>query len=266
MLFSVLMSLYIREKPEYLHQCLQSLYSQTLPADEIVLVYDGPISEELDRVVNYWIDILPINIIKLPENVGLGQALNYGLAHCKYDIVARMDTDDICHPDRFEKQIDFLLNNKNVAILGSYIEEFETSPDNVIGKRVVPISHNSIIKRIRKQNPFSHMSVIFKKNKIIQVGGYQHHYLMEDYNLWLRLLTSDVKAANLPSVLVYVRAGKDMINRRSGWRYISSEYKLAKMKHSLGYQNIFISSIYFILRSGPRLFPIFLLKMIYQII
>ncbi|EMK5833536.1 glycosyltransferase, partial [Citrobacter sedlakii] len=129
--FSVLMSLYIREKAENLHHCLQSLYNQTLHADEIVLVYDGPISEDLENVVNHWMTYLPINIVKLKENVGLGQALNCGLAQCKHDIVARMDTDDICHSDRFMKQIDFLSNNKDVAILGSYIEEFDASPDNI---------------------------------------------------------------------------------------------------------------------------------------
>ncbi|HCT5819430.1 glycosyltransferase [Citrobacter sedlakii] len=264
--FSVLMSLYIREKAENLHHCLQSLYNQTLHADEIVLVYDGPISEDLENVVNHWMTYLPINIVKLKENVGLGQALNCGLAQCKHDIVARMDTDDICHSDRFMKQIDFLSNNKDVAILGSYIEEFDASPDNIISKRVVPINHQDIEKQIKKQNPFNHMSVVFSKSKVIQVGGYQHHYLMEDYNLWLRLLTSNVKAANLPSVLVYVRAGKDMINRRSGWRYISSEYHLARLKRSLGYQNIISSYAYFVLRSAPRLFPLFLLKMTYHLI
>ncbi|ELK0490891.1 glycosyltransferase, partial [Escherichia coli] len=103
--FSVLMSLYIKEKPEYLHECLKSLYEQTKQADEIVLVYDGPITNELDKVVNYWLNSLPIKIIKLSKNVGLGQALNKGLAQCENDYVARMDTDDICHPKRFEIQI-----------------------------------------------------------------------------------------------------------------------------------------------------------------
>lgn len=266
MQFSVLMSLYIKEKPEYLHECLLSLSKQTLNADEIVLVYDGPITKELENVVSSWLELLPIKIVKLDENVGLGQALNEGLAHCMYNIVARMDTDDICHPERFKRQIDFLSKNNEVAIVGSYIEEFDGTPNNILYKRKVPTDHYCILERIKMQNPFSHMTVMFHKDAILNVGGYKHHFLMEDYNLWLRLMTSNIKAANLPLVLVFVRSGDAMINRRGGWQYVISEYELAKIKYNLGYQKCFSAIGYFILRSAPRFFPTSLLKIIYGLI
>ncbi|EFE2238423.1 glycosyltransferase, partial [Escherichia coli] len=262
--FSVLMSLYIKEKPEYLHECLKSLYEQTKQADEIVLVYDGPITNELDKVVNYWLNSLPIKIIKLSKNVGLGQALNKGLAQCENDYVARMDTDDICHPKRFEIQIDFLNKNKNISVVGSYIEEFSETIENRLSQKIVPTTHNEIMKNIGKRNPFNHMTVVFNKSEIIKVGGYEHHYLMEDYNLWLRLLKNNIQAANLPLTLVYARGGDGMIYRRSGLRYIKSEYKLYKLKQRLGYQNYIISSLVFFLRSVPRVFPPYILKAIYR--
>jgi glycosyltransferase involved in cell wall biosynthesis len=124
----------------------------------------------------------------LKNNVGLGQALNEGMKHCTYDYVMRMDTDDICQPTRFELQSVFMELNPDIDISGSCIREFIGDKNNIVSERKVPLTDKEIKKFARHKNPFNHMTVIFKKSSVQSVGGYQHHYLMEDYNLWLRLL------------------------------------------------------------------------------
>lgn len=265
MQFSVLMSLYDKEKPSYLEECLESLVNQTQRADEIVLVYDGPINRDLISVVDSWSSLLPIKIVALKKNVGLGQALNEGLKHCTYDYVMRMDTDDICQPSRFELQSQFMELNPDIDISGSCIYEFIDNKANIVSERKVPLADNDIKKFAKHKNPFNHMTVVFKKSSVQSVGGYQHHYLMEDYNLWLRLLGNGFKAGNLDEALVLVRVGVDMLVRRRGLKYVASEYKLAQTKRITGFQNIFTSYFYFIMRSAPRLMPLWALKRIYNI-
>jgi len=262
--FSVLMSLYYRESPNYLEQCLLSLYEQTLSIPEIVCVFDGPITEDLERVVDSWSHKLPIKIIRLEKNLGLGSALNEGLNHCSFDIVARMDTDDICAKTRFEEQINFLSNNPDVKLLGSNIYEFEDDISNITSSRKVPTNNNDIVEFAKKKNPFNHMSVIFRKDAIIKVGGYKHHHLMEDYNLWLRVLADGNQGANLKDCLVLVRAGGSMISRRRGLDYINSELQLAKLKYNLNIQSYFQACLVFIIRSIPRLLPVSILSYIYK--
>ncbi|MEW5562698.1 glycosyltransferase [Enterobacter asburiae] len=263
--FSVLMSLYDKEKSTYLEECLESLANQTLPADEIVLVYDGPINADLIAVVEKWSSSLPIKIVALKENVGLGQALNEGMKHCTYNYIARMDTDDICQPNRFELQSRFMDMNPDIDISGSRIREFVDNKDNIVSERIVPLTNDEIARFARLKNPFNHMTVVFKKSSVQSVGGYQHHYLMEDYNLWLRLLGNGFKAGNLDVPLVLVRVGVDMLVRRRGLKYVFSEYKLAQIKRTTGFQNILTASYFFILRSIPRLLPLWVLMKIYNV-
>lgn len=263
--FSVLMSLYDKEKPACLEECLESLSIQTLQADEIVLVYDGPVHKDLSDVVYKWSLSLPIKIIALKKNVGLGQALNEGMKHCSYDYIMRMDTDDICLPNRFELQSSFMEMNPDIDIAGSCICEFIDNRSNIVSERKVPITNDDIKRFARLKNPFNHMTVIFKKSSVQSVGGYQHHYLMEDYNLWLRLLGNGFKAGNLDVSLVLVRVGLDMLVRRRGIKYVLSEYKLAQIKRETGFQNLFFSHYYFILRSIPRLLPLWALRKIYNV-
>lgn len=264
-MFSVLMSLYDKEKPEYLNLCLESLSKQTLLADEIVLVYDGYINPHLDEVVKKWCASLPIKIIKLEKNVGLGQALNKGLVHCTHEIVARMDTDDICDERRFEKQMSLMESESELSILGSDIQEFEESQNVITSHRHVPKTTSAVMKAIKLKSPFNHMTVMFKKSDILSVGGYQEHHYMEDYNLWLRLMAKGYKAKNIPEYLVTVRVGRDMLSRRHGFKYVISEFKLAKLKKQLGYLGMIESAYIFAIRSLPRIMPIFIMKRIYKI-
>lgn len=258
------MSLYNKEKSERLDRCLASLNQQTYLADEIIIILDGPINSDLMSIINKWRILLPIVDIPLAENVGLGKALNIGLSYCKNNIVFRMDTDDICYNNRFEKQVYYLSLNPDVVLLGGYISEFSDFEDNKIGIKKVPLSKDEIIKYSCKKNPFNHMSVAFRKDVIEEVGGYQHHYFMEDYNLWLRVIAAGYNIANIPELLVNVSAGEEMISRRRGIKYVKSEWKLALLKSNLGIQSYSYSLMIFIMRSAIRLLPTKTLSYIYK--
>lgn len=258
------MSLYYKEQEPYLIACLKSLEQQTIKANEIILVFDGTISKNLEAIVHNFAEKLPLVIVRLSQNVGLGRALNEGLKHCSNEWVFRMDTDDICLPTRFEKQVNFICQNPNVVLLSGQVEEFDETMTESIGIKQVPINNDEIRASILRRNPFNHMAVAYKKSVIEQVGGYQHHLYMEDYNLWLRVIAKKYDVYNLPDVLVNVRSGSAMYTRRKGWEYIRSEYQLAKLKKELKLQSLFSSSMFFVLRSLPRLLPKSLLGKVYK--
>ncbi|WP_433640195.1 glycosyltransferase [Kluyvera georgiana] len=264
MKFTVLMSLYYKEQPEHLYQCLQSIKNNTASADQVVIVYDGPVGEDLNNVVGMFLCQLPIDIIEIPVNVGLGEALNHGLKFCKNDIVMRMDTDDVCLPDRFFHQIKFMEQHPNVVLLGGAINEFDESMLISYGVRFSVSEHKDIEIYAKKRNPFNHMTIALRKNIIDKIGGYQHHFLMEDYNLWLRVISAGYETFNLNKVLVNVRAGDKMIKRRKGYDYIESEVKLAKLKYKLKLDNLLGVLSCAILRIIPRLLPTFLLRIVYK--
>lgn len=262
--FSVLMSLYHKEQPVYLETCLDSLVAQTLPASEIVVVFDGKLPESLEQIVQKFTEKLPLVVVRLQQNVGLGRALNEGLKHCSNEWVLRMDTDDICLPERFEKQIAFIRENPDVALFSTQVEEFDETMSSSLGIKSVPVSCEEIYSSSLLRNPFNHMAVAYKKSVIEQVGGYQHHLYMEDYNLWLRVIAQQYKVYNLPEILVKVRSGTAMYARRKGFDYIKSELQLAQLKSQLKLQSAGAATIYFIMRALPRLLPKSLLGKVYK--
>ena len=262
--FSVLMSVYIKEKPEYLDSCLLSLQQQSLPADEIVIVLDGPITEELKTILTNWKKKLPINLIPLERNVGLGKALNAGLNHCTHEWIFRMDTDDIAIKTRFEQQIQFITQNPNTVLVGGQIKEFSKSLDDENKFRTVPLNSSDIIKFAKKRNPFNHMTVAYRKTVVLELNGYQHHLFMEDYNLWLRVLERHQQVTNLPTILVQARTGDAMLSRRKGKEYLKSEWQLYKLKNELKIHKPLEGFIIFIMRSIPRVFPACLLAILYK--
>ena len=262
--FSVLISLYYKEKPELLSECLESLKKQTIPATEIVIVFDGAIASELEAEVMKYVTVLPIKVVRLPKNVGLGKALNKGLKHCSYNWVFRMDTDDICLPERFEKQVEFIQQHPNVVLCSGHIAEFSDDKTIITSYRKVPIGDTTIKKSCLKRNPFNHMTVAFRKDIIEAVGGYQHHLFLEDYNLWLRVIAQGYEVGNIDEVLLLARAGSNMVARRRGKDYIKGEWKLFNLKRKLNLQNIFSGFFIFILRVVPRILPTKILKGIYK--
>lgn len=259
------MSLYHKEKCQYLDSCLKSLQKQTVPADEIVIVLDGPIPKSLLDIIEIWQNLLPIITIPLEKNVGLGKALNIGLRKCSHSLVARMDTDDYALPYRFEKQIEQFSLYPDLILIGSNVDEFDCDLDQKTSSKKIPLSMKEIKEFSIKRNPFNHMTVMFKKEKIITAGGYLDHPLMEDYNLWLRCLALNYQMANIESSLVKVRAGNEMVSRRKGMNYLKSEYDLFKLKNSLKIDNVFNNFRIFLCRALLRLIPLTLLRIIYSL-
>lgn len=163
-------------------------------------------------------------------NRGLGKVLEEGLFICSNELVARMDADDIAISDRFEKQIAFMISNPDISVVGGQISEFVGSEDNIVGYRNVPIDSSECRSYYQNRDPLNHMTVMFRKSAVIDVGNYQTWHLDEDTYLWGRLLKAGYKITNLPDILVNVRVGKDMYARRGGWEYFKSDTKILKWK------------------------------------
>lgn len=178
--YSVLMSVYHKEKPEYLRQAIESIQLQTFPTDDFVLVCDGPLNPELDAVIAAKQQKMGnvLNVVRLAKNGGLGNALNEGIKHCKNELVARMDSDDIAYSDRCEKQIAVFNTHSEVSICSGVVEEFATTPDVVDAKHVPPETNAEILKFAKKRNPFNHPCVMYKKSAVEVVGSYQDFYLL----------------------------------------------------------------------------------------
>lgn len=184
MSFSVLMSVYLKEQPLFLRQSLNSIFKQTFEPNEVILVEDGPLSNGLYAILDEFQSLYPQIIrVKLSQNGGLGNALNEGLKHCSHELVIRMDTDDICFPDRFEKQIEFMTKHPEVDISSAWLEEFEGDVTNVKTIKKVPASHSEIKTYIKTRNPLNHPAVIFRKSAVERAGGYKHFPLFEDWYL-----------------------------------------------------------------------------------
>lgn len=266
-MFSVLISLYFKEDPVFLHECFESIWTkQTIKPDEIVLVLDGPVGTELQECVNSWKNQIGDNlkVIALPKNIGLGMALNEGIQHCSHEWIFRMDTDDICMEKRFEYQVNFIKNHPDVVLFGGQILEFDQSIGDANKLKPVPEKYLDILKFSKKRNPFNHMTVAYKRSVILSLDSYKHHLFMEDYNLWLRVISKGYMVANLEQVLVYARVGNGMHARRRGSEYIKSEKQLLDLKIALKTESLISAYVTFILRSFFRFLPSNLLGFVYN--
>lgn len=226
--YSVLMSVYYKEKAEYLQQALNSIFDQTFPTNDFVLVCDGKLTDSLNEVIEKAKNKHPeiLHVIKLEQNQGLGNALNIGIKYCKNELVARMDSDDISYPDRCERQIKIFNDMDSVSIVSGTVEEFSSDINVVDAKRVLPENNKSIREFAKKRNPFNHPCVMYKKSHVEEAGGYKDFYLLEDYYLWVRMLLKKFEGYNIQNSLLHMRAGSDMYKRRSGWKYSKSQRDL----------------------------------------
>jgi len=235
--YSVLMSIYKKEKPEYFVQSLESMVNQTLMADEIVIVKDGELTKDLEKVIEVYIDKYPglFNIVPLKENVGLGRALDVGLKHCQNELVARMDTDDISLPNRCELQVNKYNENPKLCIVGTMIDEFYDEPDNIISTRVVPTTNDAIYKFMKRRSPFNHPTVMYKKSEVIRCGGYGKMRRKQDLDLFSRMINNGCHAQNIDQSLLLFRANEDNFKRRKSWLYCKSsidvQYEIWKREH-----------------------------------
>lgn len=263
--FSVLISVYKKEKPEYLKTALQSIINQTLKPTEIVIVKDGLLTQELDDCIKKYENKYPelTKIVAFRENRGLGLALRDGVTACKYDYIARMDSDDIAKPDRFAKQFQYLKQHPETALLGTWITEFskdENKPDTLTE---LPCTHQGILKYAKKRNPFRHMTMLLKKEAVIKAGNYRDFLWFEDYDLWVRMLQKGYIAANIPEYLVSVRADEEMFARRGGWRYLKQDLKFQQWLLNVKFLTAFEFLINITVRVIVRIMPNKLRKIIY---
>lgn len=264
--FSVLIPVYYKENPLFFEQALDSILNQTLLPDEIVIVKDGPLTEDLDFIVKKYILKYPklFNIIALEKNVGLGDALSIGILNCNNEIIARMDSDDIARSDRFKKQIKYLKEHPDIDVLGSWISEFEDIPENIISYRQLPVDHDEIYRFGQFRCPINHMTVMYKKDAVIKAGNYQTFKNIEDYYLWGRMLINGAKFANLPECLVNVRAGNAMFKRRANLTYfLNSELPIHTELFRMGYINFWQYIRNIILKFSLRILPFQFMKIIY---
>lgn len=217
--YSVLMSMYHRDAPAPLRQSIESMLAQTVPCDQFVLVRDGPIGDELAAVVDSFVQSRPglFTVVELPENVSLGLALDAGLQHCRNDLVARMDADDISLPERCEKLLKLFADNPELAIAGANIDEFYGDPSHVVFSRVVPSDHAGIRKFMRRRSPFNHPTVMYRKSAVLRCGGYGSSPRKEDLSLFARMLNNGCLALNLPESLLLYRSSPDNYKRRKTW-------------------------------------------------
>ena len=264
--FSVLMSVYSKENPLHLDASIASIWnSQQLRPSHIVLVKDGQLTAELDLIIVKWKSSLldRLTVIELKYNVGLASALNEGLMHCEHDLVARMDSDDIALPNRFYEQVQFMKENPSVSVCSSQILEYDISMSNELGKRVVPLTNGDIKLFCKTRNPISHPAAIFRKQSVLDVGGYPVFKNSQDWALWSKLIVGGYEFANLPSYLLKMRTDKALLNRR-GLKYFLNEFKIFSFQRKLGLYGwrIFILNTVtkFILRASPNVVKTFLYK------
>ena len=216
--YSVLMSVYAKEKPEYFDEAIQSILNQTVMTNDFVIVCDGPLTEELNAVLCKHLSKYPeiIKPVRLSENIGTGAALNVGVAHCRNELIAKMDSDDISVPTRCERQLKEFAKDKELTVLGGNIIEFTDNTNNPISRRLVPSDNNGIRRYARRRQPFNNMTVMYKKSAVQKVGGYKAMTRGEDYDLYIRLLLNDFYCRNIDESLVYARI-KDKGSDNSDW-------------------------------------------------
>ena len=229
--FSVLISVYKNDKADDFSTAIESLTKmQSVKPSEVVLVIDGPIPGDVNKVISDAQNRSPklFNIIKFEHNQGLGVALKKGIEASSNEIVMRMDSDDIALPDRFEKQLAFMEQHPDVAVCGGQISEFVGDANNIVGRRVVPCTNDEIYHYMKSRCAFNHMTVALRRSEVLKAGNYQPWFWNEDYYLWVRMMIAGCQFANLPDTLVNVRVGKDMYARRGSLKYFKSEAKLQK--------------------------------------
>lgn len=237
--YSVLMSVYIKEKPEYLKEAIDSILNQTVKPDDFVIVCDGPLNEGLNKVIADYVTTYSglFNVYRLEKNMGLAKALNHGILQCKNEIIVRMDSDDISAPDRIEKQLKALKTHK-VDIVGSNVIEFVGDITNTKKTREVPKENEDIVKFAKNRSPFNHPSVMYKKTAVINAGFYEDYRYFEDYNLWVTMLHMGFRGYNIQENLLYMRAGEDMYKRRGGVSYVGCIFRFKNHLRKMGFISV----------------------------
>ena len=240
MKYSVLMSVYAKDNPEYLSNAINSMLAQTVLPEQFVIVIDGPVQDKVKQIIcKYQHDYANLfTILPLKHNGGLGKALNVGLWHCRNELVARMDADDISMPQRCERELELFVQNKKLALCGTYIDEFYDIPENVRTIRKVPTEYEAIKKFIRRRQPFNHPTVMFRKSEVIRCGGYGKLVRKQDFDLFSRMINNGCYALNIDESLLKFRADEDNYKRRKSWSYIKSTIEVGILNYKRKYCSI----------------------------
>ena len=242
MTLTAIIPVYQNNTASQFSEAVKSVYQQTLLPDEILVVADGPVPPDVEavieivksKVVNDKIHI-EVNYLEIEENVGLGEAMRQAVLLAKGDYIARMDADDICLPDRFERQMKCFEEDPDLSIVGGQISEFDRVISNISGRRVVPLEHDKIARFMKSRNGMNHMTVIIKKKDLIDAGNYQPFFLLEDYYLWVRMLQHGCKFRNIGDDVVLVSAGKELMDRRGGYEYFLRQCQVFKYMLDTGF-------------------------------
>lgn len=238
--FSVAMSVYKNDNPIFFDRALQSITeNQIVMPTEIVIIVDGPVDEKINAVIEKYSEKYGnLNVIRLDKNAGLGNALKLAIENAKYELIARMDSDDVSAPNRFEQQLEIMTKNSAVDIVGGDISEFIGDENNIVAKRKVPILDKEIKEYLKTRCPFNHMTVMYKRSAVLKCGNYIDLFYNEDYWLWIRMVENNCIMANTGTVLVNARVGEDMYKRRGGKQYFNSEIFLQKYMLKNGIINL----------------------------
>lgn len=266
--FSVLLSLYKKENPKYLKEALDSIFCQTVRSDDVVLVEDGLLPDNLEVVVrDYERQYHELHVVRFEQNRGLGVALNEGMRYCKHDIIARADTDDINHPDRFEQELKVLLEHPEYDLISAWIDEFVDNPKQIHSQRRLPEKPEDIYKYGKHRCPVNHPVAMYRKKAVEKVGGYQTDLFPEDYYLWMKMLKAGYKFYNIQDSLLSFRYNPETIKKRGGWRYAVDEAKTQwKAYHQLHYLSIADFCFNVSIRFTTRIIPNKLRQFIYATI
>lgn len=254
--YSVLMSLYYKEKPEFLRQALDSIFTQTVLSNDVVLVEDGWVGDELEAVVlEYECRYPQLHVVRYKKNRGLGYALNDGIKECKNEIVARMDTDDVAKPNRMEIELDVMQSHPEYGMVSSWIDEFISDTSVVTSVRKLPEMPDDVYRYAKKRCPVNHPTVMYRKKEVTDVGGYQTMYFPEDYFLWIKMLMNGCRVYNIQKSLLWFRYNPDTFARRGGWKYACDEVATQLNIYRMGFISLqtFLSNV--LIRFTVRIVP-----------
>lgn len=268
MKYSVLMSVYIKDSPVFLEQAIQSMIEQTILCDQFVLVKDGPLDEELNQIIDKFDKEFKglFSIIENSENLGLGKALDVGIAVCKNELIARMDADDISLPDRCEKLLCMFEQNPQLCLAGTNIDEFYDDPKKIVSSRIVPSDYKSICKFMKRRSAFNHPTVMFKKSEVLRCGGYGKMRRKQDFDLFSRMINMGCYALNINESLLLFRSNEGNYRRRKSWEYCKSYIEVERENFRRGYCSIFDYIIVVIGQIIMHILPIELMKKLSDIL
>jgi glycosyltransferase involved in cell wall biosynthesis len=263
------MSTYAGETAGYLDASLESLWRQTRLPEEVVLVLDGPVGSDQEAVLTRHLAAAPVPLclVREPANRGLASALNAGLAHCRYPYVARMDSDDVCAPERLDVQFRHLVERPDIDVLYAWQAEFEDDPDQIVRVKTCPTAHDDVVRQLKWRCPISHPTVVFRRSLVERIGGYRTAVgFLEDYDLYFRLLDVGARFQGIPRFLVKVRVSDAQRRRRGGWAFVRIEWHFRHDAYRRGNLTLPEFLATFVLFSGFRISPPLLKRAFYRLV